>query len=128
MDAVSGTVFRYPFAVFKMFHSLSAVLFYVLGLSFFVAYIMLRNDAGGVWPGWWMQVADLPTLVAGAVYGGTGMYKSLTMDHRPSRALGLTIGIPLAALTLFLALMNFWGSLPEPGNEAGSGSSASSAS
>jgi hypothetical protein len=97
--------------MFKTLHSLSAVLFYLLGLSFFGAYILLRNKIGGAWPGWWLQVADLPILIAGATYGGMSMYRSLASEHRPSRALAVTIALPLIALLLFLALLNFWGSL-----------------
>ena len=99
-------------SMLKTLHPLSAVVFYALGLSFFVAYLLLRNGIAGTWPGWWLQVADLPVIIAGGVYGGMSMYKSLTRDHVPSRGLAFTIGIPLAALLVFLVILNFWGSLP----------------
>ena len=92
----------------RYLHQLSSLSFYVLGASFFVAYLMLRNN---VWPGTsalWLQVADLPFALAAILYGGLSLYFSLAPAKRASGTLALLIGIPLVALFVFLLILNFW--------------------
>ncbi len=90
-------------------HQLSSFFFYVLGGSFFLAYLLLRN---GVWPtasALWLQVADLPFAFAAITYGGLSLYSSLATPGKPSRALAIAIGVPLALLFIVLVILNFWG-------------------
>ena len=90
-------------------HRLSAFTFYLLGLSFFGAYMFLRNDVGQVeWPAMWLQTADLPLALTSMIYGGTSLYLSLKNPDRPSRMLGMIITIPLVALFGFLVYLNFY--------------------
>lgn len=90
---------------------LSAACFYILGGSFFLAYVFFRNGMQGTWPAWWMQVADLPFLLAALLYGGLSLYLSLQSPNRPSRALGYVVAIPLILFFLTLVVLNFWESL-----------------
>ena len=89
-------------------HRLSAILFYVLGSSFFLAYIFLRNSILGVWPAVWLQVADLPLIFVGLFYGGLSLYRSIERPESPSRALPWVIGVPLIVTFITLAVCNFW--------------------
>lgn len=90
---------------------LSAVLFAVLGLTFALAYVLLRNEIADGWPLWWLQVADLPLLLAGLVYGGTSCERSLQRPSAPSAVLRYAIVIPAFLLFAFLAFLNFWPAL-----------------
>ena len=93
----------------RFLHRLSGFTFYFLGLSFFGAYIILRNDIGQVaWPATWLQVADLPLALTSMIYGGTSLYLSLKNPERPSSILAILITIPLIALFGFLVFLNFY--------------------
>ena len=91
-------------------HRLSAILFFLLGLTFVLAYVLFRNEIAGAWPLWWLQVADLPLLLAGLTYGSISIERSLEQPT-PSRLLPYVIFIPALLLFLFFALLNF---LPIP--------------
>ncbi|MDD5751842.1 MAG: hypothetical protein PHS73_04985 [Candidatus Peribacteraceae bacterium] len=95
-------------------HTLSSFFFYILGSSFFVAYLLYRNQVGAPWPVWWMKVADLPLIGFAFLYGGTSLYGSLKRGEGLSWILALIIGLPLVALFLFLCTLNFWDFLGLP--------------
>ena len=88
--------------------SLSAFFFYLLGITFFVAYVMLRNSAGGTWPAYWVQVAALPLALCAVLYAGLSLYLSLHSGEKHSKALMAGIGIPLLAFFLLIVVLNFW--------------------
>ncbi len=90
----------------RYLHTLSAVLFYVVAGSFFVCYVMVRNELGGDWPVLWLKIGDLPLLLLGLLYGGLSIYRSLTDTH--SSGLLVAILVPLAALFALGAIANFW--------------------
>ena len=92
----------------RYLHTLSAVLFYLLAGSFFLAYVLLRNALGGFWPLFWLQTADLPLLLSGLLYGGSSVYLSLQPEKNLSKSVALTIGIPLAVIFLLSLVLNFW--------------------
>lgn len=100
-------------AMTRHVHTISAVLFYLLGASFFGAYLLLRNEIAGGWPVWWMSVADLPLAIVCTLYGGTSLYLSLRKE-KPSKSLAIVIAIPLIALLVFLFVLNFWNVLGLP--------------
>lgn len=93
-------------------HTLSAWLFYLLGGSFFAAY-MVQVHTLHPWGAWWLQVADLPLALIGAIYGGTSLYVSVKPRDRDSKALMVTIGFPLALIVLTLVILNFWELIPQ---------------
>jgi len=95
-------------------HRISAVLFYLLGLSFFGAYLLLVNEIVVRTAAWWLQRADLPFALVTLLYGGTGFYWSLHRSDKPGKAFAIIITIPLVALFLFLVILNFWDVLPLP--------------
>lgn len=96
--------------VSRYLHTLSAALFYLVGSSCFVAYVLLRNGMGGEAPGLWLNVIDLPLLALGLLYGGLSIYRSLSDGH-PSRTLAWGVGIPFTVLFVLAALANFWPAL-----------------
>ena len=96
----------------RYIHQLSAFLFYTFGLSFFAAYILVRNGYGGMAPSIWLQVADLPFALCAILYGGLSLYLSLQHPSRSSKALQWSIGIPLGLLLVVLVILNFWGMWP----------------
>jgi hypothetical protein len=96
----------------KLVHQLSAFFFYVLGLSFFGAYILLRNGYWGIVPSVWLQAADLPFAFCAVLYGGLSLYVSLHDPAKPSRALAWGIAVPLGIVFIVLVVLNFWGLWP----------------
>lgn len=89
-------------------HRLSALSFAVLAGSFFLAYVLLRQESLGPWPAWWMQVADLPLLLCATMYAGSSLVRSLQHPTRRSAVLPSIVGIPLAALFSLFVILNFW--------------------
>jgi hypothetical protein len=98
---------RYTSAMLRLLHQLAAFFFYILGLTFFAAYLLLRHGLGGMWPAWWLQVADLPLALCAILYGGMSMHASLAGVKHP-RVLAGIISIPLIAVFLLLLFVNFF--------------------
>ena len=93
--------------VLLFLHTLSAVAFYALGLSLFLAYIMLRNAIGGDLPLGWLRIMDLPMLLIGLLYGGISLYQSFRNDRSISTILLCAIAIPLLCIFIGFAILNF---------------------
>ena len=87
---------------------MSAVLFYLLAGSAFLAAVFLRNDIADPLPSFWLSIIDLPLLAVGMLYGGSSVYLSFGGDQRPSTPLAFTIALPLLALFLTAFVFNFW--------------------
>lgn len=92
----------------RFLHTLSAVVFYLLGAVAFGAYIAFKN-------GFWvdraefvLSIIDLPLLVVGALYGGLSVYRSLKSEHAPSPILAFFIALPLILVIGFFGVLNFW--------------------
>ncbi len=86
---------------------LSGFLFYVLGGTFFVAYMLMVNEVTPLGE-WWLKVADLPLALVGILYGGTSLYLSVKPRSGESRTLFFTICVPLVIIFSTLLVMNFW--------------------
>jgi hypothetical protein len=99
---------RYTFRMLRFLHQLSAFFFYVLGFTFFLAYILLHNNTGGTWPAYWVQVGALPLALCAVLYAGLSLYTSLHSGEKHSRFLMAGIGLPLLAFFLLLLVLNFW--------------------
>ena len=91
----------------RYLHTLSAVLFYILGTSFFLAYIFLRNGIMQNNAMEWLNIGDMPLLLTGMLYGGISVYLSIRDDQNHSRGLMIAIGLPLLILFIVLAGLNF---------------------
>ena len=92
----------------RFLHTLSAICFYVLGSSFFLAYILARNDVAQGTALRWLQIGDMPLLLSGLLYGGLSIHRSLQdKAGNTSRLLILAIAFPAVVLFLVLATMNF---------------------
>jgi len=91
--------------------SLSGFFFYLLGSSYFVAYLLHFNQIGGLWGRWWMDIADLPFALTALLYGGSSLYSSITTKDQKSFAAIFIIGVPLIAVFCFLCALNFWETL-----------------
>lgn len=98
-------------------HKLSAFLFFLLGSSFFGAYLLYRNDIGEGWPRWWLAIADLPLALVAVIYGGTSLYLSLRKPDKGSKVLAAFIIIPLVAIFTVVIVLNFWNVLGLPVGE-----------
>ncbi len=92
----------------RYLHTLSAVLFYILGSTFFIAYILQINKIAVEPSVLWLQKGILPLLCVALLYGGTSVYLSVTSEHKPSRALAITITIPLIIIFLIFMFLKFW--------------------
>jgi len=88
-------------------HKLSAILFYALGVSFFVAYLIGYKEISP-YGYWWLRIADLPLACAAMIYGGTSLYLSIRPSGKPSKALGWSIGVILLCAFVFIGVLNFW--------------------
>ncbi len=93
--------------VMKYVHTVSAIAFYVLGSTFFLAYIALHNNILAGMSTWWMNVADMPMLFVGMLYGGLSVYTSIHDGNEHSRGLILSIGLPLVIVFIALFILNF---------------------
>ncbi len=92
----------------RYLHSLSAFLFYLLGLSFFTAYILSINNILATVMKQWLHSMDLPLLLVALLYGGTSVYLSLTAERKPSQGLAWSLTIPLMIIFLAAATLKFW--------------------
>jgi hypothetical protein len=93
--------------VFRYIHALSAVLFYLLGSSFFIAFILMRNGIAAENFNAWLHAGDMPLLLSGLLYGGLSVYGSIRSDTSSSKILLIGILVPLVIIFLLLAALNF---------------------
>ncbi len=98
--------------MFPVVRRTAMVCFYVLGASFFAAYILWRNERLGALPLLWMQIADLPLLLCGLIFGGTSALKSLGEHEGAMSVVGWCLAAPLSLLFLGFVLLTFWDVLP----------------
>jgi hypothetical protein len=92
----------------RTLQKVSGAAFFLLGLSFFAAYVLLRN---GVWTNEsaiWMQVADLPLALSAVVYGGICVYCGVRDPSHTSTKLAVVIAFPLFVVFAVIVAMNFW--------------------
>ncbi|OGJ56871.1 hypothetical protein A3H22_02640 [Candidatus Peribacteria bacterium RIFCSPLOWO2_12_FULL_55_15] len=92
----------------RFLHRLSAILFSIFGLTFALAYVLFRNEIAGVWPLWWLQVADLPLLLTGLIYGSISIERSLQQPSNHSRLISLIVFFLAFLLFAFFTFFNFW--------------------
>lgn len=91
----------------RFLHTLSAILFYILGIGFFLAIVLNHNGVAGNAPRIWMDITDLPLLLMGLLYGGVSLYRSVRGDTEPSHALMVGLALPLGILFTLLLITNF---------------------
>lgn len=94
-------------SMLRYVHRLSAFLFYALGSSFFLAYILWRNEVGGELPLQWLTGGDLVMLCAALLYGGLSVYLSIDRDGTSKALRWILFGLMAACFAVFAAL-NFW--------------------
>jgi hypothetical protein len=99
---------RYNQTVVQHIKAVSGFFFYLLGISFFLAYLLAFNMLWAPWPRWWMDIADLPLAFSACVYGGASLYMSITQPDKHSKIAAFVIGLPLLAVLLFFVALNFW--------------------
>jgi hypothetical protein len=92
----------------KFLQSLSAVCFFLLGITFFVAFLFLRNNVQMIWSAWWMQVADLPLLVSAVTYGATSFMLSVK-GRAVTPILIILVGLVSILFLGTAIVLNFWG-------------------
>ena len=92
----------------RYLHTLSAIIFYLLGSSFFLAYILQINKIAVAPSLLWLQKGILPLLCVALLYGGTSIYLSITNELKPSRTIAIVITIPLIVVFLVFMFLKFW--------------------
>lgn len=61
----------------RFLRQLSGACFYLLGASFFGAYVLLHNSLWVPQMSAWLQLMDWPLIASAVVYGGLCVYLSL---------------------------------------------------
>jgi hypothetical protein len=90
----------------RYLHTLSAALFYILAGLFFLMLILARNNVLSV-ANTLLNITDLPLLLAGLLFGGLSLYRSIRKDGDLSHGLLAGIAIPLVILFVLLMIANF---------------------
>jgi hypothetical protein len=90
----------------RYLHTLSAILFYVIGASVFLAYLLWSNNIATGATLRWLQTADLPLLCTALLFGGMSIYRSMTTD-KPSKVLGISLTVVFALLFIVSAVVKF---------------------
>lgn len=90
----------------QLLKNVSGFFFYLLGSSFFIAYVLLKNKLWVTESAVWMQNADLPLAFSALTYGGLSLYLSLRTEE--SKILPWLIGVPLGIFFVMILVMNFW--------------------
>lgn len=91
----------------RFLHTLSAILFYLLGGSYFLALVLNANGVMASASRAWLDSTDLPLLLTGLLFGGTSLYRSVCNDEDASHVLIVGIAIPLVILFVLLLITNF---------------------
>lgn len=86
----------------------AGAVFFLLGTSFFVAYVLLRNGVFVNEAAVWMQAADLPLAGSAVTYAGVSVYAGLRDPKKRSLPLALAVAVPLALFFATVVAMNFW--------------------
>ncbi len=91
----------------RFLHTLSAILFYVLAGTFFLALMLATNNVAAHASRVWMDISDLPLLCSGLLFGGLSLYRSIRRDSDMSHALLAGIALPLLILFSIFLIANF---------------------
>lgn len=91
----------------RFLHTLSAVLFYIVGGTYFLALVLNANNVMTGFSRAWLDSTDLPLLLTGLLFGGTSLYRSVHDDEDASHVLIVGIAIPLMILFSLLLITNF---------------------
>lgn len=90
----------------RYLQNLSAILFYILGSSAFLAYVLWVNSILTAQSLLWLQTIDLPLLCVALLFGGFSLYRSIA--QKPSLTLALWIAIPLVLVFFLSVFLKFW--------------------
>ncbi len=85
----------------------SEFLFFFLGVIAIICVVLLKKDIATDIVQPLVRSIDLPLILAGMLYGGSSLYRSVRQDREFALPLTLSIAIPLAVLFLIFAYMNF---------------------
>lgn len=88
-------------------HRAAAFWFFSIGFAVIIGVVLLSR-------GWLPSVLigalhslDVPLLLAGIVFGGTSLYRSMVPEGKSSPILAVCIALPLVALFCLAAYVNF---------------------
>ena len=90
----------------RFVHQLSAIFFYALAASFFLAWVLMKNLILVQPSAVWLQTADLPLAFSALTYGGLSLYLSVRSED--SKILPWLIGVPLVIFFGVILVLNFW--------------------
>lgn len=92
----------------RFLHTLSAVLFTVLGTVLFGAEIVWRQ---GLWMPWsqvFLAMLPTPLIAVGLLYGGLSIVLSAQDGHRNRAIVGTFVGVVAIALFACFAVLRIW--------------------
>ena len=64
--------------MFEQIRRASEIVFYIMGCSFFLLYMMYHNGIGAEWARWLMELFDQSFILVALLYGGTSFLRTLT--------------------------------------------------
>ncbi len=67
-----------------------------------LAVVFMQAGMFGLWPAWWMQVAELPLLLTGMMFGGLSLYISI---RGPGAFSTVMAGIMTVVMMAFFGVM-----------------------
>jgi len=83
----------------------ATALFYVLGVTFVIAELLRRLQIGGLWPTYYMNVADVPLYISAIIYGCGSFYRSITSKNSP--LLGFIISLVVLFFVAIILYLNY---------------------
>ncbi|HLD63564.1 MAG TPA: hypothetical protein VI913_01575 [Candidatus Peribacteraceae bacterium] len=97
--------------MFEQIRRASEIVFYIMGCSFFLLYMMYHNGIGAEWARWLMELFDQSFILVALLYGGTSFLRTLTDLKDPNMKIVLAVAIPLGLLYILLLAFNYWNAL-----------------
>lgn len=92
----------------RFLHTLSAVLFTLLGLALFAVEVLWRQALWMPWSQVLLTTIPTPLIATGLLYGGLSIVLSARDGHRNRAIVGTIVGAVSIALFAVFALLRIW--------------------
>jgi hypothetical protein len=92
----------------RFLHSLSAVLFTLLGLALFGVEVLWRQQIWMPWSQVLLTTIPTPLLAIGLLYGGTSIALSARDGNRGRAVVGTIVGVVAILIFAGFALLRVW--------------------
>jgi hypothetical protein len=94
--------------VLRFLHTLSAVLFTLLGFGLFAAVVLVRQGAWLPWSHALLAMIPAPLIAIGLLYGTLSIIQSAQSSNRTRAIVGTIVGGAAIALFITFALLRLW--------------------